>query len=160
MSVSPPQKHCLFQIMEQLTLWHLSFLPACCHSGNWGHQKPCLPEALDGKTGWHAVLGCLNCRSVASELNSVRALSLFFADINIGVVNLLVRQSVSWQQLLLVMMKLNQSTKKCIRKKKQRHCNALICLQLAMHRASSHGTHGVVTHSQKTRFSAHRTSCY
>jgi len=30
---------------------------------------------------------------------------------------------------------------------------------LAMHRASSHGTHRVVTHSQKTRFSAHRTGC-
>jgi len=39
-------------------------------------------------------------------------------------------------------------------------CNTLICLQLAMHRASSCGTHGVVTHSQKMRFSAHRTSCY
>jgi len=39
-------------------------------------------------------------------------------------------------------------------------CNALICLQLALHRASSCGTHGVVTHSQKMRFSAHRTSCY
>jgi len=39
-------------------------------------------------------------------------------------------------------------------------CNALICLQLAMHRASSCGTHGVVTHSRKTRFSACRTSCY
>jgi len=38
-------------------------------------------------------------------------------------------------------------------------CNTLICLQLAVHRASSHGTHRVVTHSQKMRFSAHRTSC-
>jgi len=38
-------------------------------------------------------------------------------------------------------------------------CNALICLQLATHRASSYGTHGVVTHSRKTRFLAHRTSC-
>jgi len=38
-------------------------------------------------------------------------------------------------------------------------CNALICLQLAMHRVSSCGTHRVVTHSRKTRFSAHRTSC-
>jgi len=39
-------------------------------------------------------------------------------------------------------------------------CNTLICLQLALHRASSCGTHRVVTHSRKTRFSAHRTSCY
>ena len=38
-------------------------------------------------------------------------------------------------------------------------CNTLICLQLATHGVSSCGTHGVVTHSQKTRFSAHRTSC-
>jgi len=38
-------------------------------------------------------------------------------------------------------------------------CNTLICLQLATHRVSSCGTHGVVTHSQKMRFSAHRTSC-
>ena len=38
-------------------------------------------------------------------------------------------------------------------------CNTLICLHLAMHRVSSYGTHGVVTHSQKTRFSAYRTSC-
>jgi len=34
-------------------------------------------------------------------------------------------------------------------------CNTLICRQLAMHRVSSCGTHRVVTHSQKTRFSAH-----
>jgi len=39
-------------------------------------------------------------------------------------------------------------------------CNTLICLHLATHRVSSYGTHGVVTHSQKIRFSAHRTSCY
>jgi len=39
-------------------------------------------------------------------------------------------------------------------------CNTLICLWLAMHRASSYGTHRVVTHSRKTRFSAHRTSCH
>jgi len=39
------------------------------------------------------------------------------------------------------------------------NCNTLICLQLATHRAPSCGTHGVVTHSQKMRFSAHRTSC-
>jgi len=38
-------------------------------------------------------------------------------------------------------------------------CNTLICLQLAMHEASSCGTHRVVTHSQKTGFSAHGTSC-
>jgi len=38
-------------------------------------------------------------------------------------------------------------------------CNTPICLQLAMHRASSCGTHRVVTHSRKMRFSAHRTSC-
>jgi len=37
-------------------------------------------------------------------------------------------------------------------------CNALICLQLAVHRAPSCGTHRVVTHSRKMRFSAHRTS--
>jgi len=40
------------------------------------------------------------------------------------------------------------------------NCNTLICLQFAMHRASSYGTHGVVTHSRKMRFSACRTSCY
>jgi len=40
-----------------------------------------------------------------------------------------------------------------------RSCNALICLQLAAHRVSPCGTHGFVTHSQKTRFSACRTSC-
>jgi len=39
-------------------------------------------------------------------------------------------------------------------------CNTLICVQLAMHRVSSYGTHRVVTHSQKMRFSAYRTSCY
>jgi len=38
-------------------------------------------------------------------------------------------------------------------------CNTLICLQLALHRASSCGTHRVVTHSRKTRSSAHGTSC-
>jgi len=38
-------------------------------------------------------------------------------------------------------------------------CNTLICLQLAMHRVSSCGTHRVVTHSRKTRFPAHGTSC-
>jgi len=43
---------------------------------------------------------------------------------------------------------------------KVQNCNAPICLQLATHRVSSCGTHGVVTHSQKTRFSACRTSCY
>ena len=31
---------------------------------------------------------------------------------------------------------------------------------LAVHRVSSYGTHRVVTHSQKIRFSACRTSCY
>jgi len=45
-------------------------------------------------------------------------------------------------------------------------CACLVCAMpqfaynLAMHRASSCGTHRVVTHSQKTRFSAYRTSCY
>jgi len=39
------------------------------------------------------------------------------------------------------------------------NCNTLICLQLAAHRVSSHGTHRVVTHSRKTCFSAHGTSC-
>jgi len=41
----------------------------------------------------------------------------------------------------------------------QSNCNALIRLQLAMHRASSCGTHRVVTHSRKMRFSVHGTSC-
>ena len=38
-------------------------------------------------------------------------------------------------------------------------CNTPICLQLAAHRVSSCGTHRVVTHSRKMRFSAHGTSC-
>jgi len=38
-------------------------------------------------------------------------------------------------------------------------CNAPICPQLATHRVSSCGTHRVVTHSWKMRFSAHGTSC-
>jgi len=38
-------------------------------------------------------------------------------------------------------------------------CNTPICLQLATHRASSCGTHRVVTHSRKMRFLAHGTSC-
>jgi len=38
-------------------------------------------------------------------------------------------------------------------------CNTLICLQLAMHRVSSNGTHRVATHSRKMRFSACGTHC-
>jgi len=40
-----------------------------------------------------------------------------------------------------------------------RFCNTLICLQLAVHRVSSYGTHRVVTHSRRICFSAHGTSC-